>query len=125
MTAALLPIVGFEQPIPVFCPYCKRPMTSGKKVNNPTRASRDHILPRQWGGLDSWGTEHAPRNLRWCCQECNNLRAAVGHCIGALACLATVTPHKASWLVIAQQWRLLDIATFIKSPLRRKRKRYF
>lgn len=58
-------------------------------------------------------------NLRMCCQECNGLREAVGHCIGAMACVRTVARATAcSDLHVARRWGLLAIASFIRAPRR-------
>lgn len=59
------------------CRFCGRrqPMT------------RDHIIPRAWGGSDRLWHPDGPQNIRMICQDCNHLRGQVGHCVGAMAAL--------------------------------------
>lgn len=71
------------------CPYCGRPMVPKRPGDwhRPDAATRDHILPKALGGMR--GTD----NTRICCQRCNELRGALGHCAGALACFLSVLPE--------------------------------
>lgn len=72
------------------CPYCScrmvRPRASRRNhtANEPTR---DHILPRCRARLAPGVAESGIRNLRKVCWNCNQLRARVGHCPAALACM--------------------------------------
>lgn len=34
------------------------------------------------------------RNIRYLCAECNELRAACGHCIGAVACIRAIAERR-------------------------------
>lgn len=70
------------------CPYCGRAMVPKRPGDwhRPDAATRDHILPKALGGTLATG------NVRVCCQRCNELRGALGHCAGALACFLAVLP---------------------------------
>lgn len=70
----------FPRPL---CPYCKNPMSPSRKPAQQSR-TRDHILPREWGGTD------AADNIRKVCTTCNGLRALAAHCVGVLACARAV-----------------------------------
>lgn len=64
-------------PVVKLCPYCKTMMMPTKRgPQSLRRMTSDHIFPRQWGGTNE------SENIRSCCQACNSLRAAVGHCVG-------------------------------------------
>lgn len=58
------------------CYYCGLRLTD---LPGPQNRTRDHILPRQFGRM-----VREVRNLRPCCKDCNQLRAVLGHCSGAL-----------------------------------------
>jgi hypothetical protein len=62
------------------------------------RKSNDHILPREWGGQDE------PDNFRVSCQECNELRARCGHCVGALACVIAVADNRSRLPILISRW---------------------
>lgn len=99
------------------CPYCRRPMIKSKGRPNETHrfATRDHIMPQEWGG------DNAKDNIRPCCQKCNQLRAACGHCVGAMACVLTVArTERLDHNVIAKRWGLLYLATLIQIPRKRR-----
>lgn len=94
------------------CPYCGNIMIPPRRCGlRPGRVppsnmrTRDHIRPRAWGGAD------AADNRRYCCQRCNQLRAALGHCIGALACVIAVARDRRrpsrSIGYVARSWHLL------------------
>ena len=73
------------------CPYCDEQMTKGFRYDGAPSKSYptiDHILPKAWGGLNRM------ENYRIVCIKCNNLRAVVGHCVGAMACLRTVAEDR-------------------------------
>lgn len=63
------------------CKCCGRLMLPNHPRHKPTR---DHIRPRAWGGAN------ALENLRVFCNECDQLRALAGHCLGALACARAI-----------------------------------
>lgn len=71
------------------CPYCGVPMVRHCPAswNRSHVAIRDMILPKSRGGTLATG------NIRICCQRCRELRGALGHCAGALACLLAVLPE--------------------------------
>lgn len=84
------------------CPMCDREMQPSYKNEERYKASRDHILPRKFGGR-SWMYGQAPnnaacddwkswgvRNYRIMCQECNSLLNLCGQCVGALAAFRDV-----------------------------------
>lgn len=79
-----------------------------------TRISKDHILPREWGGRE---LHNIANNIRWCCQTCNNHRAAAGHCLGALACVREVardTHHPIN--LVMRQWGMASVVLQIRVP---------
>lgn len=104
------------------CPHCHVPI-SGRRRAGMRLATRDHIIPKAWGGGDilwwsrSLGPEDLVRNTRIICEQCNSLRAICGHCIGAMACVMTVArveqrqPRK-----IAKQWGMQRVANLIGRP---------
>jgi len=99
------------------CPHCDHLMS--KSPNSTRRLSRDHIFPVEWGGNNTWGDDIEGRNYRWCCQECNSLRASVGHCIGAMATVLIVARHtKQRPILVARGWGLPRIASLIAPPQR-------
>ncbi len=71
----------------VRCPVCDR-IYDWPSKGMLRRPSRDHIIPRAWGGQEYM---NGLSNLRVMCQECNSLRAMCGHCLGALAALRAVS----------------------------------
>jgi hypothetical protein len=78
------------------------------------RMSKDHILPRHWGG---GGVGKYARNTRWICQECNNHRAACGHCVGALACVQQVASESCiSVSAVLRRWKMGKVAALIVVP---------
>lgn len=65
------------------CPFCRRPMwneRSSRSGPGGRRETIDHILPLDRGGGNDLG------NLRLCCATCNEVRAQLDHCVGAMAC---------------------------------------
>src|SRR5436190_23446687 len=63
------------------CCYCKRRQPGDL-------FSRDHILPKSWGGSDD------PNNLRQpCCRPCNGLMEQAAECPCTLACARAVAEH--------------------------------
>lgn len=68
------------------CPYCRLFVD---------RLTRDHIIPRAWGGTDRLWWDRSISNVRMCCERCNSLRGELGHCVGAMAAIRTIpTPHR-------------------------------
>ncbi len=79
------------------CAYCQIELTTtSSALSHQRRATRDHIVPQMEGGTTflAWSYALPPalrvRNWKWACGECNGLRAACGHCVGAMACLQAV-----------------------------------
>ena len=68
----------------VCCPQCGDPMLPEGHAKRS--ATRDHILPRTRRYEYPTGT----RMHHLVCGHCNNLRAACGHCWGAVACVRAV-----------------------------------
>ncbi len=91
-------------PMPPHCPHCGcRMVARNRRGKQPWEQcpTRDHILPREWGGRTT------PDNLRWCCRRCNQNRVYTGHCVGALACVYAVAKSSGrSTLHVTQRWRL-------------------
>lgn len=85
------------------CCYChlkmRVPVVGGNRF--PFRPTRDHILPRARGGTLDGETS----NIRICCQRCNELRGALGHCTGALACFIATIPPRMRWRDVRQAGR--------------------
>ena len=79
------------------CPQCRRSMARSFR-HNEIYQTRDHILPFDRGGSDKY--HGLARNIRPMCNECNNLTAAAGHCIAALACARSVARSTAKSAVI-------------------------
>jgi hypothetical protein len=104
------------------CCYCRREMVRSKGRGNKNyggerRASKDHVLPSEWGG------DTVPDNLRRCCQACNQLRAAVGHCVGAMACVMHIAKvDRIDPNFIARRWNMHRIASLITAPRRQPRR---
>ena len=68
------------------CPLCREPW--GRDGTHPRRLSRDHIRKRSDGHKSFvLGDTH---NIRFVCQECNNLLNRLGQCAGAVACWIAV-----------------------------------
>lgn len=67
------------------CAYCHAPADS-----------RDHIIPREWGGMDTlwWDESGEVRNVKPACVKCNQLRARCGHCVGAMAAVRRLPPYR-------------------------------
>jgi hypothetical protein len=87
------------------CPMCRHEM-NGKHYSD-LRRSRDHILPREWGGRDwMWkGEDGATRNIRTMCAGCNSKLATSGHCVGAMACiLAVCRDDLADFFTVYHRW---------------------
>lgn len=86
------------------CPYCGKKMLRpiGGGVPQPSLVlTKDHIFPREWGGT------LYPENTRFVCKRCNGLRAATGHCVGALACLRDISRKtKQDEVMILRRWDL-------------------
>lgn len=89
------------------CPYCTRRMLIGKRDrSDPLARTKDHILPRGWGGNSN------PSNIRFCCRRCNELRASAGHCHAVLMLAWSVardTKHRPEdilrrWKLYQYQW---------------------
>ena len=93
------------------CPICHVRMTT----DGDDGISRDHILPRSWGGLfEMFG---GVRNKRIMCRRCNVQLATCGHCIGALACLRSVALAQDVPLSrLIRKWRMGVVAAGIRSP---------
>lgn len=70
-----------------WCGYKLWRARRGKTFSRTSCATVDHLLPRERGGVN------VPSNVVLSCQRCNELRAAAGHCLGALACARTVLPY--------------------------------
>jgi len=91
------------------CPYCEGDMIlirSKKKRSKrlpPNAMTRDHILQKSMGGT------MVPENIRVCCRACNELRGAIGHCIGALAAVHTVAGNRANAPYVARRWGLVTL----------------
>ena len=58
-----------------------------QKRSRLSDATVDHLCPRDYGGKSTL------MNGVLSCGRCNQLRAAAGHCLGALACARTVLPY--------------------------------
>ncbi len=98
------------------CPLCKIPMTilHVDGLGARRRMSKDHILPRAWGG-GRLGLIAV--NIRWICQQCNQHLAACGHCIGALACIQQVAAESCvSFSNVYKSWRMGVVSSRIVSP---------
>jgi hypothetical protein len=82
------------------CPHCGLPMRRRFANQADNAATMDHILPACMGGGNT------RENLRVVCRLCNETRAAVGHCVGAMACAraALCTPRPPVGRVVAW-WR--------------------
>ena len=59
------------------CAYCNRATVAARDAG-PLMRTRDHILPR------AHGRSPDVHNVRPACWGCNQLRADLGHCVGAL-----------------------------------------
>lgn len=77
------------------CPQCGFEMTNATRRKRIARSAQsshdatiDYILPRAYGGTNK------PDNLRVMCKLCQQSRASVDYCVGALACLRTVLKRK-------------------------------
>ena len=79
------------------CPYCGSLMGG---YGQPHSRSRDHIVPRAWGG------PNRSDNIRIVCARCNLLRGEAGHCIGALACAHAVAGDWRATEWVLRRWRL-------------------
>src|SRR5579859_4677416 len=90
------------------CPYCGHQMTfPGRDGRMGVRTrSVDHIMPREWGG------DNTSENRRIVCRTCNELRAAAGHCLGALACARAVSQNAHPQYVL-NRWRLVTITRLV------------
>lgn len=89
------------------CPVCRREMSGTHYYEH--RRSRDHILPREWGGRDvMWpGADGASRNIRVMCASCNSRLATSGHCIGAMACIMAVCRDDAAdFFAVYHRWQM-------------------
>lgn len=83
------------------------------------RMSKDHIMPRAWGG---GRVSLIANNFRWVCQECNQQRAACGHCVGALACVRQVAAETCvSISAVIKHWRMGAVAQTIVPPTAQKK----
>ena len=104
------------------CPYCRRAMNQPNDLTS--RKSRDHILPRTWGGRDKmWPDEQGgfSTNVRTMCAQCNSHRAHVGHCVGAMACIQAVCRDDLQdYRTICRRWGMGKIE--VRNP-RREAKR--
>lgn len=69
--------------------------SDGRAGCKPDAASRDHILPREWGRPVQGGPGRT-NNIRICCRRCNELRGALGHCTGALLLFLSMLPPELS-----------------------------
>ena len=92
------------QPYPGFtCCYCARAMCAKRPgdYHRPDAATRDHILPKALGGT------LAADNVRICCQRCNELRAKLGDCTGAILCFLACMPEPSTTSLkrVARVWR--------------------
>lgn len=65
--------------VPFRCYYCGWTL-SHRKWSGERGVTRDHILARAHGRIH----QDVAINHRPACQECNGLRAELGHCCGAL-----------------------------------------
>lgn len=84
------------------CPRCG--MTYTAPWNSSRRKSRDHILPRERGAGNGSMIHGDVRNVEIMCQECNSLRAACGHCWGAVACVLAISENRAVGAATMQRW---------------------
>jgi hypothetical protein len=105
------------------CPLCGVFMDR-KGRGNHRMATPDHILPRAWGGGDVlwWSatlpSEQRVRNLRWLCRPCNGMRGHLGHCVGAVASVLTVSRDVGKRPAeVARTWRMGRIAHPLQGPL--------
>lgn len=78
------------------CVYCRQAANT-----------RDHILPKAWGGAAMWLDHNRVWNTVPACFACNQLRAICGHCPGAMAALRAVAGNEEGHrfhIQIAQLW---------------------
>lgn len=94
------------------CAYCRIPITRHRTRPHERRATRDHVIPQCEGGqlFLTWSLGLPPalrvRNWVWACGDCNVLRAACGHCVGAMACVVAVARStKTRPNLILRAWR--------------------
>lgn len=81
-------------------------------------SSRDHIMPVAWGGsMHVFGMGLLTRKLRWMCRRCNSLRADVGHCVGAAACVLAVSGADHSLAAMARQSAIVRRWDFAAIPM--------
>lgn len=79
MTTPYLTRIPASKMSPNTCAYCGITVKDGDKQPVQVRKTRDHILARTHGR-----TYPGTYNTRPSCLQCNFLRAALGHCVGAL-----------------------------------------
>ena len=93
------------------CFVCGNPYDAQER-----RLSRDHILPRHWGGQDLLYGD--VRNLRDMCRHCNTWRGIFGHCLGALACARAASKRLGggSLRSVARLWRVSNVVAGMASP---------
>ena len=84
------------------CPRCGMPYNDG-----PRRMSRDHILPQSRGAPQGDTIHGDVRNIEVMCQSCNFLRAACGHCWGAVACMLAITHDLTRIAAVMQRWQAI------------------
>ena len=84
------------------CPRCGKRYAYG--MNEPHRRSRDHILPLSRDGRRGVMIHVDVRNIEEMCQSCNGLRAACGHCWGAVACVKAVTENPDQAAATMRRW---------------------
>lgn len=85
----------------------------------PHRASRDHILPQEWGGTDHVHPglrsrivvrgymQPATRNIQIVCIRCNGRRASCLHCWALVACVDAVAKDtRSKFRTVYRAWKL-------------------
>ncbi len=109
------------------CAYCKIEITTASRMLSHQRlATRDHVIPQCEGEylFLRWSYALPPalrvRNWKWACAECNGLRAACGHCVGAMACVTAVAKSlKMRPNLVLRQWNRGYVMT--KAELKERR----
>jgi hypothetical protein len=101
---------------PLRCPVCSRAYT----LAGDALMTRDHIMPVVWGGSASfYGIGIVDRVTRRMCHRCNSYRGAVGHCIGALACVLAVAGDECiKPSIIIRRWRFFALPSIGRKSMR-------
>jgi hypothetical protein len=100
----------------VHCPSCGDPMEP-LGTTKKRSATRDHILPRTRRYTYPDGTIMH----KVVCAHCNNLRAACGHCWGAVACIRAVAKigkfeSRKNETYLAKRWQMTAVSLTTEPP---------